>query len=166
MFIITLIVAVIIIVSVYIELAIKPQNTSLTSKNVNPFALYFHTNLNIVIDGNPVVIPSQIGIDDSLWKNHTLDKYGVPGMPMDEKGEKTMLGMAPLYTNNNNGRITVGSIVERNYTLQDFLNIWGEIDLSDKKVNAMVDGKPVTDYRNIILKDKEQIKLDIYSPNK
>jgi len=36
---------------------------------------------------------------------------------MDEKGEKTMPGMAPLYTTNNNGRITVGSIVDIDYTL-------------------------------------------------
>ncbi|WP_458719903.1 hypothetical protein [Candidatus Nitrosocosmicus sp. R] len=152
-----------IIVSAYIELSIKPQNTSLTSKNVNPFAVYFHSNLSIILDNKPVVIPSQIGINKSLWKDHSLDKYGVPGMPMDEEGEKTMPGMAPLYTTNDKGRITVGSIAERNYTLQDFLNIWGRIDLSGKKVNATVDDKPVTDYSSIILKDKEQIKLDIYS---
>src|SRR5215210_37402 len=141
-FIIALIVIVIIIVSVYIELAIKPQNTSLTSKNVNPFAIYFHSNLSIILDNKPLVIPSQIGINESLWKDHSLDKYGVPGMPIDEKGEKNMPGMAPLYTTNDKGRITVGSIAERNYTLQDFLNIWGGIDLSGKKVNATVDDKP------------------------
>ncbi len=150
-------------ISVYIELVVKPNSMNMNSKTHDPFAVYFHTNLNIVIDGNPVVIPSQIGINKSLWKDHSLDKYGVPGMPMDEKGEKNMPGMAPLYTNNDNGLITVGSIVERDYTLQDFLNIWGGIDLSDKKVNAMVNGEPVADYRNILLKDKEQIKLDIYS---
>ena len=89
-----------IIVSVYIELAIKPQNTSLASKSVNPFAVYFHSNLSIILDNKPVVIPSQIGINKSLWKDHSLDKYGVPAMPMDEEGEKTMPGMAPLYTTN------------------------------------------------------------------
>ena len=129
----------------------------------NPFAIYIHPNLSITMDDRPVVIPSQIGINETLWKNHSLDKYGVVGMPMDEEGKTTMPGMAPLYTNNDNGRITVGSIVERNYTLQDFLNIWGEIDLIDKKVNATVNGKPVDDYRTIILKDKVQIKLNINS---
>ncbi len=152
-----------IIVSAYIELSIKPPNTSPTSKSVNPFAVYFHSNLSIILDNKPVVIPSQIGINKSLWKDHSLDKYGVPGMPMDEEGEKTMPGMAPLYTTNDKGRITVGSIAERNYTLQDFLNIWGGIDISGKKVNATVNDKPVTDYSTIILKDKEQINLDIYS---
>ncbi|CAN5660356.1 hypothetical protein BH23THE1_BH23THE1_31170 [soil metagenome] len=156
-------IVVVIIVSVYIELAIKPQNTSLTSKNVNPFAVYFHSNLSIILDNKPVVIPSQIGINESLWKDHSLDKHGVPGMPMDEKEEKNMPGMAPLYTTNDKGRITIGSVIERDYTLGEFLKIWGGLDLMDKTVNATVNGKPVEDYMNIILKDKAQIKLVIYS---
>jgi hypothetical protein len=150
-------------ISIYIELVMKPSLTNMNSNKANPFAIYLHSNLSITMDNRTIVIPSQIGINETLWKNHSLDKFGVPGMPMDEEGKTTMPGMAPLYTTNNNGRITVGSIVERNYTLHDFLNIWGGIDLNDKKVNAMVNGKPVTDYKNIILKDKEQIKLDIYS---
>jgi hypothetical protein len=152
-----------IIVSVYIELAIKPQNTSLTSKNVNPFAVYFHSNLSIIIDNKPVVIPSQIGINKSLWKDHSLDKYGVPGMPMDEKGEKNMPGMAPLYTTNDKGRITIGSVIERDYTLGEFLKIWGGLDLVDKLVNATVNGKEVVNYENITLKDDQQIELYIMS---
>ena len=160
-FIIALIV-VVIIVSVYIEFAIKPQNASLTSKNVNPFAIYFHSNLSIIIDNKPVVIPSQIGINETLWKDHSLDKYGVPGMPMDEKGEKSMPGMAPLYTTNDKGRITTGSVIERDYTLGEFLKIWGGLDLKGKLVNATVNGEPLDDYRNMILKDEAQIKLDIY----
>jgi hypothetical protein len=74
-----------------------------------------------------------------------------------------MPGMAPLYTTNDEGRITVGSVTERDYTLGDFLKILGKLDLMDKLVNATVNGKAVDDYRNIILKDKAQIKLDIYS---
>ena len=133
----------------------------MNSKKHNPFVVYFHSNLSIIMDNNSLVIPSQIGIDESLWKNHTLDKYGVPGMPMDEKGEKNMLGMAPLYTNNNNGRITIGSIVDRNYTLGEFLNIWGGLNLNNKLVNATVDGKQVSNYKDIILEDNQQIELEI-----
>jgi hypothetical protein len=152
-----------IIVSVYIELAIKPQNTSLTSKSVNPFAVYFHSNLSIILDNKPVVIPSPIGINKSLWKDHSLDKYGVPGMPMDEEGEKTMPGMAPLYTTNDKGRITIGSVIERDYTLGEFLKIWSGIDIKDKLVNATVNDIAVTNYTNIKLKDDQQIKLYIQS---
>lgn len=64
------------------------------------------------MDNQPVITPSQIGINESLWNDQSLDKYGVPGMSMDEKDEKTMPGMAPLYTTNNNCQITVGSIVD------------------------------------------------------
>jgi regulatory protein YycI of two-component signal transduction system YycFG len=162
-FIIALIVVMIIIVSVYIELAIKPQNTSLTSKNVNPFAVYFHSNLSIILDNKPVVVPSQIGINESLWKDRSLDKYGVPGMPMDEKGEKNMPGMAPLYTTNDKGRITIGSVIEREYTLGEFLKIWGELDLMDKFVYATVNGNEVANYENITLEDDQQIELYIMS---
>jgi regulatory protein YycI of two-component signal transduction system YycFG len=162
-FIIALIVVVIIVVSVYIELAMKPQNTSLTSKNVNPFAVYFHSNLSIILDNKPVVIPSQIGINESLWKDHSLDKYGVPGMPMDEKGEKNMPGMAPLYTTNDKGRITIGSVIEREYTLGEFLKIWGGFDLMNKLVNATANGNDVANYENITLEDDQQIELYIMS---
>jgi hypothetical protein len=156
-------IVVVIIVSVYIELAIKPQNTSLTSKNVNPFAVHFHSNLSIILDNKPLVIPSQIGINESLWKDHSLDKYGVPGMPMDEKGEKNMPGMAPLYTTNDKGRITVGSVIEREYTLGEFLTIWGGLDLMDKLVNATVNGNEIANYENITLEDDQQIELYIMS---
>lgn len=164
-FIIALIVVVIIVVSVYIELAIKPQNTSLTSKNVNvnPFAVYFHSNLSIILDNKPVVIPSQIGIDLNLWNDHSLDKFGAPGMPMDEEGEKSMPGMAPLYTTNDKGRITVGSVTERDYTFGDFLRIWDGLDTKDKLVNATVNGNEVDNYENIILEDDQQIELYIES---
>jgi hypothetical protein len=162
-FIIALIVVMIIIVSVYIELAIKLQNTSLTSKNVNPFAVYFHSNLSIILDNKPVVIPSQIGINESLWKDRSLNKYGVPGMPMDEKGEINMPGMAPLYTTNDKGRITIGSVIEREYTLGEFLKIWGELDLMDKLVYATVNGNGVANYENITLEDDQQIELYIMS---
>lgn len=115
------------------------------------------------MDNKSVVIPSQIGINKSLWKGHILDNYEVPGMPMDEQGKKTMPGMAPLYTTNNDGRITVGSIVDRNYTLGEFLNIWGQLDLNDKKIIAFVDNDPVSNYSNIVLKDDQNITLNIFS---
>ena len=82
---------------------------------------------------------------------------------MDEEGKTNMPGMAPIYTTNDKGRITVGSVIERDYTLEEFLRIWGGLDTKDKVVNATVNGKPIDDYRNIILKDKAQIKLDVYS---
>jgi hypothetical protein len=159
--IISIVIVVITSISIYIEFIMKPQNMSMDSGKVSPFAVYMHSNLSILMDGNPIKIPSQIGIDYNLWNDHSLDKFGFPGMPMDEEGKTTMPGMAPLYTTNDKGRITVGSIVERDYTLGEFLRIWNGLDLKDKLVNTTVNGNVVNNYTNIKLKDDQQIKLYI-----
>ena len=147
----------------YYESATKPKNLSINPGKVSLFSVYIHSNLSILQDGKPIKIPSQIGIDNHLWNDHSLDKFGYPGMPMDEEGTTTMPGMAPIYTTNDKGRITIGSITDRDYSLGEFLNIWDGLDIKDKLVNATVNGKPIDDYRNIILKDKAEIKLNIYS---
>ncbi|WP_148686795.1 hypothetical protein [Candidatus Nitrosocosmicus hydrocola] len=157
--IISIVIVVIASISIYIEFIMKPQNLSMNSGKVSPFAVYFHSNLSILMDGKPIEVPSQIGIDYNLWNDHSLDKFGFPGMPMDEEGKTTMPGMAPLYTTNDKGRITVGSIIERDYTLGEFLRIWNELDLKDKLVKATVNGNVVNNYTNIKLEDGQQIKL-------
>jgi hypothetical protein len=110
--------------------------------------LHIHPKLNVTANGNPMIIPQNVGIDESLWKDHSLDKYG-------------MQGMAPLHTHDTTGTIHVESNANRPYTLGQFLDIWGGLSLNGKTVNATVDGKPVSDYRNIVLKDGEQINLDV-----
>jgi hypothetical protein len=88
------------------------------------------------------------------------DKYGAPGMPMKDM---IMPGMAPIYINDNSGLIKIGSVVARYYTLGDFFNIWG-FDSKDKTVvNTRANGKPILDLKKHILKDKEQIYLNIIS---
>jgi hypothetical protein len=134
------------------------QNPQLNSK-VDPFVIRSSFYLNITMDGKHVAIPSQIGIEQPLWHNHTLDKYGAPGMKMQGM---TMPSMAPIYTNDNSGLIKIGSTVIRNYTLGDFFNIWG-LDLNNKSVIASVNGIPISDFKSHILKDREQINLNITS---
>ena len=154
-------------ISIYIEGVIKPQNQnqnqSMNSEKISPFAIYAHSNLSISMNGKPIKIPSQIGIDEHLWNDHSLDKFGAPGMPMDEEGKTTMPGMAPIYTTNDKGRITIGSVIDRNYTLEEFLRIWGGLDLNGKMVNATVNGKPTNNYENITFENNQQVKLDITS---
>ena len=111
--------------------------------------------LSMTIDGKPVPIPAKIGISPSLWKDHSLDKYGMKAMTMN------MSSMAPLHTHESNGTIHVESNAIRPYTLGQFLNIWGGLDTNGKTVKATVDGVPVQDYKNILLRDKEQIDLDV-----
>ncbi|MGH9993409.1 MAG: hypothetical protein ACREAZ_12405, partial [Nitrososphaera sp.] len=103
--------------------------------------------------------PANIGIEPSLYKDHTLDAYGMkmPNMP-------SMPVMYPTHTHDTSGTIHVESTAKRDYTLGDFLNVWG-MDFSGKTVKMTVDSQPISDsdYRNHIFKDGEQIKLEVES---
>jgi hypothetical protein len=111
--------------------------------------LHLHQHLNVTADGARLTIPKNIGIDAPLYKDHSLSRYGLQGL-------------APLHTHDDSGTIHVESNANRNYTLGEFLNIWGGLDLNGKTVKATVNGsKPVSDFRNLILRDGEQIALDV-----
>ena len=110
--------------------------------------IHIHPHLAVTFDGSPLTVPSQIGIDQSLWKDHSLDKYGVGGL-------------APLHTHDASGTIHVEANTYQNYTLGEFLNIWGGLSTEGQIVKATVDGKPVSDYKGIVLRDGEQINLAI-----
>jgi sulfur carrier protein ThiS len=110
--------------------------------------LHIHPKLNVKVNGKTIQVPEQIGIDKSLYKDHSLDKYG-------------MQGMAPLHTHDNSGVIHVESTVNRDYTLGEFLKIWG-MDLNNgKSVKVSVNGQPISDWRNHVLSNGEQINLEI-----
>jgi hypothetical protein len=113
---------------------------------------HIHPKLNILVNEEPLVIPTDIGITSSLYKDHSLDRYG-------------MSGMAPLHTHDDTGTIHVESNVNRNYTLGEFLKVWGGLDDivgngNNNIIKMSVDGRPVTDFNNHILKDGEQISLE------
>ncbi|MGH9975411.1 MAG: hypothetical protein ACRD8Z_06185, partial [Nitrososphaeraceae archaeon] len=69
------------------------------------------------------------------------------------------------HTHDDSGTIHIETSVNRNYTLGEFLKIWG-IDLDSKTVKASVDGKAITDLENHILRDAEGIILEIETNNK
>ena len=119
--------------------------------------MHNHANLNVTISGKPIIVPANIGItqtgifmNPSLFADHGLDKYG-------------MEGMSPLHTHDYSGIIHIESNIVRNYTLGEFLDIWKGLNTDGKNVIASVDGKPVSDFRNILLNDKAKIFLDITS---
>ena len=86
-------------VSAYVYSAQAPSKT---------MALHMHPQLSVALDGQPLTVPSQIGIDQSLWKDHSLDQYGLQGL-------------APLpIPHDASGTIHVESNVNRNYTLVNF----------------------------------------------
>jgi hypothetical protein len=124
-------------------------STSLYSiQGPKPLVLHIHPHLNVTIDGTSTTVPSQIGIDPTLWKDHSLDQYGTPGF-------------SPLHTHDASGTIHVESTVNRNFTLGEFINIWGGLDTNGKIVKASVNGKSVSNFKDIILRDGDQINLAI-----
>lgn len=124
-----------------------------------PIVMHIHPNLRIIIEGNSVTIPQNIGIDSTLYKGHDLDAYGMKNPPM-----------APLHTHDSSGTIHVESTVVRDYTLGEFFDVWG-VTFSDtcimdkcndgtKTVKMFVNGQPSTKFRNHILKDGEEISIE------
>jgi hypothetical protein len=135
--------------------AVTGRTTSLQSTAVSHEgareAMHIHPHLEVMVNGNPILIPVNIGISPSLYKDHSLDQYG------------GMHGMAPLHTHGDDGTIHVESNVVRNYTLGEFLDIWGGLDIAGKRVKMTVDGdaEPLSDFRNHVFRDGEQIILAI-----
>lgn len=102
--------------------------------NMNPIIMHIHPQLSLLVNGTSFSVPAQVGIDPSLWKDHSIDKFGMQSMP-----EMNMSSMAPLHTHDNSGIIHVESSINRNYTLEEFLNIWG-LNLGGKTIKMTVDG--------------------------
>ena len=123
----------------------------------DPIIIHKHPELSIMMDGKPFSVLSNIGIDSSLWRDNSLDEYGMQAMP-----EMGMSGMAPLHTHDDSGIIHVESAIDRNYTLGEFFKIWG-LDLQGKTIKATVDEKPVTDFESITLEEGKKIAIDINS---
>ncbi len=123
--------------------------------------MHIHPRLNVTLDSRPLIIQAGIGINTTLWNDHSLDQYGMQPMKMTMKDMSMMMqGMAPLHTHDTSGIIHVESNVIRNYTLGQFLQNWG-LNLDGKEVTLTVDGNTMKDYKNHILTDKERMFLDI-----
>jgi hypothetical protein len=132
--------AVIIAFGVYIGMQAREQGFGAE------MVLHIHPKLTFIVAGNPTPVPKNIGIDPALWKDHSLDKYG-------------MAGMAPIHTHDSSGTIHVESNANRNYTFDEFLKIWG-IDLSNKATQITLNGKPTSNL-NFVLKDGDDISMVI-----
>jgi hypothetical protein len=138
------------VVVIIIGVGINMASMESTDKTNNAkMLMHIHPRLYLNIDGKPYFVPQNVGTDPDLWKDHSLDQYG-------------MNRMAPLHTNTADGMIHVESNVIRNYTLGEFLDIWG-LDLKGKLVSVAVYGQPISDYRNHVFKDDESIIMNITS---
>jgi hypothetical protein len=116
--------------------------------------VHWHPNLSITLNGSPYTVPANIGIDPSLWKDHSLDQYGS--------------GAAALHTHDTSGTIHVEvNTSHRDFTLHEFLAIWGQP--SD---GSSVGGHPVTflsvdgvqqasPTADVVLKDGQKIAMTL-----
>jgi len=141
-------------ITVLILTFVIPIESSAANSNM---LIHNHVNLNVTMDGKPIIVPINIGIkqtgifaDPQTYADHSLDNYG-------------MEGMSPLHTHDYSGTIHVESNTVKNYTLGDFLNIWKGLNIDDKNIIASVDGKAISNFRDIILTNGAKIKLDITS---
>ena len=158
--IICIVVVAIVGTSAYIELSIVQPSMKVNSGKVNSMALHIHSNLKIMMDNKPLIIPTGIDINQTLWNDHSLDSYGMPAMG-GMKGMEGMIEMAPLHTHSPGGLIHVESMAVKKYALGDFLRIWG-VGFNGKVVKASANGAPISDFANHVLKDGEQINLDVH----
>jgi hypothetical protein len=104
-------------------------------------------DITISKDNKTLIVPAKIGIDPKLWKDHSLDYYSVDP-------NRT----SPLNTKNYNGTINIKSIQDREFTLENFLDVWG-FDKSKIK-NVFCYEKEICNI-NTILTDGQTLKLQI-----
>lgn len=126
--------------------------------------MHNHAKLSIKVEGRTITVPENIGIEPKLFKDHSLDKYGMkmPNMP-------SMPVMAPTHTHDPSGTIHIESTEVRDYTLGDFFNVWG-VTFTDtcimdkcndgtKTVKMFVNGQPNFEFRNYAMKDGDDIVI-------
>jgi len=105
---------------------------------------HIHPRLSIRVNGVTEKLPTNIGITFSC--------------------------MHPLHTHDETGEIHVESPEKRDFTLGDFFAVWGKMfdqsQILDYKSDAeheivmTVDGKPSTEFEELILIDKQQIVIE------
>lgn len=138
-----------IVIGIILVMEMKSNQLEKSQSNNDVMVMHIHQQVSLMIDGKPTVVPANIGMDQTIWSNHSLDSYG-------------MTGMAPMHTHKDDGVIHVESKVKRDYTVGEFLDIWG-LDLTGYKVSVTIDGNPVSGYRNHILNDGESIIINLTS---
>ncbi len=107
-------------------------------------AFHIHPHLTIIINGRAETVPPNVGI--SLGCMH------------------------PLHTHGGDGVIHVESPEKRDFTLDDFFAVWGKTFTKDqildykadatREVVMTVNGAASTEYENLVLGDKNEIKIE------
>lgn len=125
----------------------------------NTIRMHIHPQLSVLIRGASETLPAKIGIDRDLWRDHSLDLYGVNGL-------------SPLLTRDGSGTIHVESNTVRDFTLYEFLSVWGQSIDNGQVVGYLVQpgesacilangqARPPAD---VVLADQLKIVLEVIS---
>lgn len=110
-----------------------------------PPELHIHPFLTIVISGEKITIPANIGIE----------RFGCE---------------RALHTHDKTGELHIEPNFAKDFTLGDFFGLWGKpfsaTQILDKTAHAeheivmTVDGEPSTEFENLILKDGQKIVIE------
>jgi hypothetical protein len=106
-------------------------------------AMHIHPVLSITIDGQSQPVPANIGVEPNC--------------------------MRAIHTHDDTGKIHVEYPENYDFKLSDFFSVWqqpfSQTEILDKKVDGThtltmtVDGKPSTEFGNLLLKDNQQIAI-------
>jgi hypothetical protein len=92
----TIAVIVVVAITIILVISLSMRSTTMIGAQMGggnkPIIMHFHPILTITVDGKPMTVPGQIGIDPALWRDHSLDQYGMQAM------SDGMSSMAPLHT--------------------------------------------------------------------
>lgn len=116
-------------------------------------SLHQHPHVEIYVQGTAVAIPTDIGINSSLWHDHSMDEY------------RQMETMSPIHTHDAGGTIHLEMGTWHPCTLGDFFDVWGqpfgpgEVLSYRGPVSLTVDGKPNSEFGDLMLQDGQQIVI-------
>lgn len=132
--------------------------------------LYFHTNDQINYQGLPPVacidgtklILQNFPIHLNIFENN--QPYMIP----DTIGHDPGNCLRVIHTNNNSGFVFITANDKKNYTLEDFFNVWHKtypyLDTTNQNISIFVENKKVTQIRPIILQPYMHITIFYTTP--
>lgn len=102
-------------------------------------AMHWHSDLRIFVDGEPVMIPANTGINATC--------------------------MAEVHTHDTSGELHVESVdAGAELTVSDFFSVWGQpLERDGFSLEAMVNNEPVENIGDYVIRDGEVITLRYWS---
>jgi hypothetical protein len=77
-FVISVLLAIICILFFLMSHITPDLNAQVTGENKtsNKIIMHLHSNLNVTVNGKSQIVPNGIGINLTLWNDHSRDKFG------------------------------------------------------------------------------------------